>query len=360
MKTVAFFNNKGGVGKTSLVYHLAWMFAELGLNVVAMDLDPQSNLTSSFLDDEELEKLWELPQSTRTILGMVQPLLDRMGDIRSPEIAEIHRRIGLVPGDLGLSLFEDRLAETWGKCLDDNEPNAKDAFRVTTAFYRIMEQAARGHGADLILIDVGPNLGAINRAALVSADHVVIPLAADLFSLQGLRNLGPTLRSWRKGWQARKLRSINLPDYDLVIPNGEMQPAGYVVMQPSVRENYPVAAYRRWINRIPEVYHQEVLERPASEGIPTPDPMSLATLKNYRSLAPMAQEARKPMFALKPADGAIGGHAAAVQDCYRVSTAGQANLGGLRHSPTFEEQLYGQEYDLNTRHRADRGRFDPP
>ena len=100
VKTVAFFNNKGGVGKTSLVYHLAWMFAELGLSVVAMDLDPQSNLTSSFLDDEELEKLWELPQSTRTILGMVQPLLDRMGDIRSPEIAEIHRRIGLVPGDL--------------------------------------------------------------------------------------------------------------------------------------------------------------------------------------------------------------------------------------------------------------------
>jgi chromosome partitioning protein len=44
--------------------------------------------------------------------------------------------------------------------------------------------------------------------------------------------------------------------------------------------------------------------------------MALATLKNYRSLAPMAQEAHKPMFALKPADGAIGGHAAAVQASY--------------------------------------------
>ena len=41
MKTVAFFNHKGGVGKTSLVYHLSWMYADLGLNVVAADLNPQ-------------------------------------------------------------------------------------------------------------------------------------------------------------------------------------------------------------------------------------------------------------------------------------------------------------------------------
>jgi hypothetical protein len=97
-----------------------------------------------------------------------------------------------------------------------------------------------------------------------------------------------------------------------------MNPVGYVVMQPSVRENYPVAAYRRWIERIPRVYYKEVLERPEVENVPNPDPMALATLKNYRSLAPMAQEAHKPMFALKPADGAIGGHAAAVQASYRA------------------------------------------
>ncbi|MHC1595014.1 MAG: ParA family protein [Methanotrichaceae archaeon] len=46
---VAFFNNKGGVGKTSLVYHLAWMYADLGLKVLVADLDPQANLTAAFL-----------------------------------------------------------------------------------------------------------------------------------------------------------------------------------------------------------------------------------------------------------------------------------------------------------------------
>jgi len=47
MKAVAFFNNKGGVGKTSLVYHLAWMYADLGLSVVAADLDPQASSTKA-------------------------------------------------------------------------------------------------------------------------------------------------------------------------------------------------------------------------------------------------------------------------------------------------------------------------
>jgi cellulose biosynthesis protein BcsQ len=52
---IAFFNNKGGVGKTSLVYHLAWMYLDLGLKVIAADLDPQANLTAAFLDEDRLE-----------------------------------------------------------------------------------------------------------------------------------------------------------------------------------------------------------------------------------------------------------------------------------------------------------------
>jgi len=55
---VAFFNNKGGVGKTSLVYHITWMLADRGVRVVAADLDPQANLTAAFLDEDRLEQLW--------------------------------------------------------------------------------------------------------------------------------------------------------------------------------------------------------------------------------------------------------------------------------------------------------------
>ncbi len=54
---LTFFNNKGGVGKTSLVFHLAWMLSAMGRRVVAVDLDPQANLTSAFLSEDELEEL---------------------------------------------------------------------------------------------------------------------------------------------------------------------------------------------------------------------------------------------------------------------------------------------------------------
>ena len=64
MKTVAFFNNKGGVGKTTLVYHLAWMLSQLGKRVLVVDLDPQANLTSMFLAEEELEHIWSIDQPT--------------------------------------------------------------------------------------------------------------------------------------------------------------------------------------------------------------------------------------------------------------------------------------------------------
>ena len=313
MKTIAFFNNKSGVGKTSLVYHLAWMYADLGLNVVAADLDPQANLTSMFLEDERLEAIWTDGDHKQTIYGAFQPLLEGTGDVTAPYVENAAPGLSLVAGDLTLSAAEDELSSRWPDCLDRKDV----AFRVISGMWRILMAAGKEVGADLVLIDVGPNLGALNRAALVAARHVVIPLAPDLYSLQGLRNLGPTLRRWQREWTERLERR---PDglADLHMPGGEMQPAGYVVLQHAVRLDRPIQAYGRWMARIPQEYRRSVLDETDSgtAAIDT-DPNSIATLKHYRSLMPLAQEARKPMFSLKPADGAIGGHMAAVQDCCR-------------------------------------------
>ncbi|MCH7812700.1 MAG: ParA family protein [Planctomycetes bacterium] len=313
MKTIAFFNNKGGVGKTSLVYHLAWMFRDAGHSVLAVDLDPQSNLTSIFLDEDQVEKLWPEGKHPDTILGSIASLIDRLGDIDEPTTITTSPRLSIIPGDLGLSTFEDRISDAWGKCLDDNEPNAHDAFRVITAFHRLMELAATDCGSELVLIDVGPNIGAMNRAALIAADFVVIPLGADLFSLQGLRNLGPTLRDWRQGWQTRRKQG-RIPD-GLSLPSGQMKPLGYVLLNPSVHQNRPVKSYLRWANRIPKTYATEVLESTPLVASAEEDDNQLAMLKHFKSLMPMAQDARKPMFHLTAADGAIGGHSSAVQDC---------------------------------------------
>ncbi|HEV7570448.1 MAG TPA: ParA family protein [Thermoanaerobaculia bacterium] len=329
MKTIAFFNNKGGVGKTTLVYHLASMIAERGETVLAVDLDPQANLTSMFLTEEQLEPLWQEGEHPATIFGAVRPIIRGIGDVMTPAVERINPRLGLVVGDLALSTFEDRLSWAWPNCHNRDE----SAFRIMTAFHRLMHQAALSIGAQWILIDVGPNLGAINRAALIASERVVIPLGPDLFSLQGLRNLGPALRSWRESW--RELLTKN-PDASLDLPAGEILPLGYVVMQHGMRENRPPKAYLRWIERFPVAYRESVLAEPVNAGMEAADdPYCLAMLKHYRSLMPMAMEARKPVFALKPADGAIGAHNEAVRRAYEDFQKLAARIiersGGILH-----------------------------
>jgi cellulose biosynthesis protein BcsQ len=307
---VAFFNNKGGVGKTSLVYHLAIMLAQLNVRVLAADLDPQCNLTAMFIDEDLLETIWE-EDGGATIYNSVKPLVRGTGDIGRTPAVPLGDTLYAVFGDLLLSSFEEELSSQWPSALDGKER----AFRVLSALWRMLQDCAAQRDVQVILTDLGPNLGSINRAALIAADYVVVPLAPDLFSLQGLRNLGPAFRNWRREWQDRVKRR---PVMDTALPEGKMQPIGYVVQQYSVRLDRPVKAYEKWMNRIPADYRRHVLCEPFEGSVSlTDDPHKLALLRNYRSLMPMAQEARKPMFALKPADGAIGAQQQAVQDVYR-------------------------------------------
>lgn len=309
MISIAFFNNKGGVGKTSLVYHTAWMFAGLGYRVLAADLDPQSNLSIMALDEERLEQLWPDDEHPETLFGAVEPLFGGTGDVRAAHVESLGERLGLIVGDLALSRIEDDLSTEWPRCLEGRDR----AFRVTTAFWRVMKAAADVHRADVVLIDVGPNLGAINRAALVAASHVVVPVAPDLFSLQGLKNLGPTLRRWRDTWaQARPKASDSLGSQ----PSGAMQPVGYVLMQHAERLGRPTKAYAKWQARLPYAYRESILGEQTQGELTDPDPQQIYRIKHYRSLMPMAMEARKPMFALRAADGAIGAHQANVQQCH--------------------------------------------
>ncbi|MFH0924037.1 MAG: AAA family ATPase [bacterium] len=314
---LTFFNNTGGVGKTSLVYHLAWMFASLDKRVLAIDLDPQANLTSAFLNDDKIEQLWDAAELGTTIYHTVRPLTG-VGDIAEPVLENIAVNLYLLPGDIELSAYEEVISNEWPSSMNNN--NLYRPMRILSSFWQTMQKAAQIIDAEIILVDIGPNLGAINRSVLISTDYLVIPLGADLFSLQGLRNLGPTLRNWKILWERRldNWRNSNEAkcDYPNVHwPEGKMQSIGYLCQQPGVRLSRPIKAYDKWFNRIPSVYRESILnERVDNDMIPENDSYCLGTIKHYRSLVPMAQEHRKPIFNLTSADGAIGSHANAVTD----------------------------------------------
>lgn len=309
-KIIAFFNNKGGVGKTSLVYHLAWMYSDLGVNVLVADLDPQANLSAAFFDEKVLEYAWEDLKGS-TIYSCVEPLVLRQGDVKNAEVLRRSEHMHLILGDLRLSGFEDVLATGWS----ESRGGQASGFVVMSSFWRIVTRATQEQNCELVLLDLGPNLGAINRAALLSADYLVVPLAADLFSLQGMKNLGPTVRQWKKQWE----QIYDLGPVPLECPAGKIQPLGYVVQQHSVRLNRPVKSYERWMAEIPGRFRQFILaDEFLPEGITVRnDPWSLGLLKHYHSLMPLAQEAHKPIFHLKVADGAIGAHFQAAQEVGR-------------------------------------------
>jgi cellulose biosynthesis protein BcsQ len=229
------------------------------------------------------------------------------GDISSPHREPIAPKLELVVGDLTLSRFEDELASQWARCLDRQER----AFRVISAFHRCIQSAAELSTAEVVLVDLGMNLGAINRAALVACRHIVMPVAPDLFSLQGLRSLGPTVRQWLDEWRERIPRN---PVPALGLPEDTMSPAGYVVLQHSIRLDRPMHAYDLWMNRIPEAYATAVLDERIAAAQPSSDPHCLGVLKRYGSLMPMAEEKRKPIFHLRPADGALGAHGTAARE----------------------------------------------
>lgn len=308
-RSITFFNNKGGVGKTTLVYHLAWMFSrELGKKVLAVDLDPQSNLTSMFLSQERLETVYLEESERNTILHAIEPVAN--GEPYIPvHIENITENMNLIIGNLALSVFEDKLSDAWTKCLNGDVYS----FRLTSLFHTIITEAATRCEADLILIDVGPNLGAINRSVLIASDNIVIPVAGDLFSLQGIKNLGKTLTQWKEQWAKRR---TEYKGTTLALPQNGIVPIGYILLQHSARESRPVKSYIRWADRIPQVYSEFVLNSKSNVLKIEGDKNCLGMLKHYHSLAPMAMEARKPMFLLKPADGAIGAHVAAVNRCY--------------------------------------------
>lgn len=311
MKSVAFFNPMGGVGKTTLVYHLAWMFAANEMRVLAVDLDPQAELTSLFLDEDVLDTLWTDETVRGSIVTSLSNALGESNDADGLTLREIDSNLHLLPGHLGLSQFEELLSESWSRCLEGDI----EAFRATTALYHVIHRAALAVEANIVLVDTGPNLGAINRAALLASDFLVIPVTqGGAMSQQALRILGPTLDFWRNGWRPRvdSIRGID----DFPLPAGGFTPMGYILMHHQARRNLPTWGPLTRESRISEAYQKNVLRMDTITPRLGNDPNRIGAVKSYRGLIQLANDARKPVFKLTAADGVMGAHAAAASKYY--------------------------------------------
>jgi chromosome partitioning protein len=171
MKTLVVANQKGGVGKTSTLVHLAFDFLEQGLKVVVIDLDTQANASytlQSFRSGLVASELFaEVPTGSwpQTAIDVTDP--------NSP-------RMTLIASDVGLANLEKMsLAEAGAKF--------RDAIKTLGA-----------QGFDACLIDTAPSLGVGMAAALLAADYVLSPIELEAYSIQGIKQMVTTIAHLRK------------------------------------------------------------------------------------------------------------------------------------------------------------------
>jgi chromosome partitioning protein len=177
MKTtvIAIANQKGGVGKTTVCRELSACCALRGFQVLAIDCDPQGNLTSSWVEPDVYEATLSHvliePEMNAGIKSEPLPLDDAI--VESPV-----ENLDIVPADIRLARFE---------------------MQPDYLTHRLRNQIQEhGKAYDLVFLDCPPQLGKLLTAALYSADFVIVPCAADAMGLQGLSDLAFTIEQVKK------------------------------------------------------------------------------------------------------------------------------------------------------------------
>jgi cellulose biosynthesis protein BcsQ len=310
VQIISFFNHKGGVGKTTMLFNTAVEMGRLGERVLMVDFDAQANLSAISLDDEKLADLYAPDNDGLTVAHSFRPLVSGAGDVEAPEAAEIRpEKVWLAPGDIRLSDFEAIMPNAWTEALAGNERG----FRVTSAPYRLMKLLAEIVSADYVFVDLGPNVGALNRAVLLGSDYLIVPMASDLFSIRALPSVGQSIDTWVRQWQVAQSVA---PPLSFGLPQGKPKMLGYVSQQFNVYRGEATVAFSKWIDQMPVQIESGLLEPLAQHsdgnGSTLADPArslgpKVGDLKNFHSLVPHPQTLRQAIFELNADDVVRGG-----------------------------------------------------
>ncbi|MDR2778626.1 MAG: AAA family ATPase [Rickettsiales bacterium] len=160
-KVISIVNQKGGVGKTTTVLNVSASLAKVGKKVLAIDFDPQGNMSSGF--GIEVRK-----GEIKTIYDVLSGTADLASSIVSTRIDNLE----ILAADMNLAGFEVEMAE------------------VKKREYVLSEMLGKIKGRyDYVIVDCPPSLGLLTINSLVASNSILIPLQCEFFALEGLSHL---------------------------------------------------------------------------------------------------------------------------------------------------------------------------
>lgn len=315
MKVISFFNNKGGVGKTTLSINIASYIAKYkGKKILFIDADPQSNSTQMILNDLLSENVYKSDSEYDTLYNCLKPLI-----LGEPEIyknmnvlpASISRyNFDLIPGHPKISLIEDKLSEAWTSCRGDE----LGGFRITNWLLSLVNNYRDAY--DIVIIDLGPSLGALNRSILLNSDYFVAPMGCDIFSLMGIENIAIWIENWKRNYTKSvdnivELYPEEVKDYNINMDISEnFRLLGFSVQQYITKvingERRPINAYDEIMNNVATTM-QRCLSSLFPDNISIEE-LSLGNIPHLYSLVPLAQTSHCPIHELNAQDGIVGNH----------------------------------------------------
>lgn len=319
MISIAIFNNKGGVGKTTLICNLAsYLKLEGDKRVLVIDADPQCNASIYVTKDDDLEKIYSNIK-TRTIYDIIKPLQRGSDYIEASNIPIITNQsfgFDIILGDTRLSLAEDFLSSDW----IDGQSGSPRGLKTTFLFKDLLQKLEDSY--DYIFFDVGPSLGAINRSVLLSCDFFIIPMSSDIFSLKAIDNISESLDKWKRLVDDGLSKYQNEFDGEPYTIGGNnisvnLKFLGYIYQQYVTKTNKdgvkrPVKAFDSIIKRMGKTLSSKL------EKFYTPSldegRLLIGEIPTLNSLIPLSQIAHKPIFNLSGSDGVVGAHFSKVRE----------------------------------------------
>lgn len=315
--SICFFNNKGGVGKTTLACNVAAYIAETkGLGVLLVDTDPQCNATQLVLPDHlttEIYRTTYAEATIHTLREVLHPFLAGEASLaahHTPIAPEANRfGISVLPGHPQIAMLEDHLSQAWRGFLGGDLGGA----RITNWNTQLLTHL--GGKFDVIIYDAGPSLGALNRSILIGVDYFMAPMGCDIFSLIGIENIAVWMNKWRDAYEnahalCAKEFGDQLEEYAVrYSSSGASRFIGYTVQQYITKtihdEKRATVAYEEILRQIPRSM-EDRLGSLLAAGLDASD-IRLGDVPHMYSLVPLAQTAHAPIHKLTSKDGLSGG-----------------------------------------------------